>query len=55
MTPSAMPSPFTVTSRTRQRVHNSTPLRSATGQYVMSVLDFAPWAHPEVQGPRFLH
>jgi len=47
-----MPWSFTVISRTRQWVRSSTPSRTATGQYVTSVLPFAPWAQPVMQGPR---
>src|ERR1700756_1922327 len=50
-----MPFSLVVISRTRQRVRSSTPARMAAGQYVMSVLAFAPCAQPEVQWPRLMH
>src|SRR3954463_4069142 len=55
MTPDAMPCSSVAISRTRQRVRNSTPARSARGQYVMSTLALAPCAHPGVQWPRLMH
>src|SRR5271155_988092 len=55
MAPDAMPCALVVISRTRQRDRSSTPARIACGQYVMSVLAFAPWAQPGVQWPRLMH
>src|ERR1700684_3763722 len=50
-----MPSGPVTISRTRQLVRSSTPARMACGQYVMSVLALAPWAHAGVQWPRLMH
>src|SRR5437763_12700844 len=55
MTPLARPFSPTVISRTRHRVLSVTPLRTATGQYVTSVLAFAPCAHPTRQVPALMH
>ena len=50
-----MPSARTVISFTRQPVRSCTPLRWAAGQYVMSVLAFAPCAQPLMHEPRLMH
>src|ERR1700729_3509199 len=50
-----MPSGPVTISRTRQCVRNSTPTRIACGQYVMSVLAFAPCAQAGVQCARLMH
>src|SRR5581483_7724428 len=55
MTPSAIPFVPTVISRTRQRVRSVTPWRIAGGQYVTSVLAFAPWGQPTRHVPAFTH
>src|SRR5581483_1949918 len=55
MTPSAIPFAPIVTSRTRHDVLSRTPRRSASGQYVMSVLDFAPCAQPAMHVPALMH